>query len=429
ETSTMRKARPNKTSKITTNKEKNGHLNRSKMHIVEDKSSYDKTSKVTTNNGKKGPMNQSKMHIVEEESSDDEAFKVIKNKEKKEQTTNKFSSYKAVVNPLKRGQSQILEKYDTEFSSDDPEQVKVVIQNRGLTFNFIEMSKTQDITSDKTKVREPSLSEDIALNISRISETQETTALTNRTKTHKPNDKSTKKGISVDHNALNEINSATDISESEPSLSDENIGSALNTSEILETQDTITCRTKQCKPNDRTHIDRNVYIEDNKSELSLSDENIARNISKIPKTQDAIVLRTKTRKPNGTKKGNHIDHNVPNVEPKENIKSARNINKIPETQDSTIALRTKAHKLNGTKERNRIDHNVPIDVNESEPKKNIKSARNISKIPETQDTTIALRTKARKLNSTKKGKHVNHNVLNEINSAIDVNESEPKENI
>ncbi|RIB11187.1 hypothetical protein C2G38_2204092 [Gigaspora rosea] len=382
------------------------------MHIVEDKSSYDKTSKVTTNNGKKGPMNQSKMHIVEEESSDDEAFKVIKNKEKKEQTTNKFSSYKAVVNPLKRGQSQILEKYDTEFSSDDPEQSNLICHYLFYLVNdhLLKLKRS-------------------ALNISRISETQETTALTNRTKTHKPNDKSTKKGISVDHNALNEINSATDISESEPSLSDENIGSALNTSEILETQDTITCRTKQCKPNDRTHIDRNVYIEDNKSELSLSDENIARNISKIPKTQDAIVLRTKTRKPNGTKKGNHIDHNVPNVEPKENIKSARNINKIPETQDSTIALRTKAHKLNGTKERNRIDHNVPIDVNESEPKKNIKSARNISKIPETQDTTIALRTKARKLNSTKKGKHVNHNVLNEINSAIDVNESEPKENI
>ncbi|CAG8842752.1 37010_t:CDS:2, partial [Gigaspora margarita] len=112
--------------------------------------------------------------------------------------------------------------------------------------------------------------------------------------------------------------------------------------------------------------------------------------------------------------------------------SMLNISKIPETQDTTVLTnnRIKGHKPNGNSKRAKkethADHNAFIDTNKSNTnllKKNIRLAFNISEMLETQDTTFSTnnRTRVHKL-SRKKAKK---GKKVDYNALANVDESDP----
>ncbi|CAG8803555.1 39772_t:CDS:2, partial [Gigaspora margarita] len=111
--------------------------------------------------------------------------------------------------------------------------------------------------------------------------------------------------------------------------------------------------------------------------------------------------------------------------------SKLNISKIPETQDTTVPInnRIKAHKPNSnskrTKKETHADHNAFIDTDKSDTnllKKYIGLALNVGEMLKTQDTTFSTnnRTRVHKP-SAKKGKQ------NDYNAPINVDEIDPND--
>ncbi|KAF0336927.1 hypothetical protein F8M41_016575 [Gigaspora margarita] len=252
------------------------------------------------------------------------------------------------------------------------------------------------------------------LNVSKMIETQDTVApINNRIRARKPNGnrKGTKKEKHVNCNA------SIDVDKSDSNLSEENIGSTLNVSEMIETQDTVASinnriRARKSKGN---YVDHNASIDIDESNQSLSEKNIgsALNDSEMLEIQDITaptIKKTKARRPNdNSKKRKHIDHTAPaNVDDSDPTLLEKNI-KLAKIQDTVAPAN---HRTKACNDNSKKDHNILI--NDGNPR----SLLNVGEILDTQDTTAPNnnRSNARKPNANgnskkaKKGKHVNHNV-------------------